>query len=136
MGAEVKANPVSEIGWHITRTLSAADSMPWLDGLNRESLLFHWHAETFELPPGGIPILTSRYCKNQGFVYGKTLALQCHIEMTADMVSTWCDLNEGSLKVSDSVQSTKDKQYGLTDKIINLNQVAEILYSAWIKGLE
>ncbi|NNE38013.1 MAG: type 1 glutamine amidotransferase, partial [Gammaproteobacteria bacterium] len=136
MGAKVKANPVSEIGWHMTRNLPSPDARQWLDGLDNENLLFHWHSETFDLPMGAVPILSSSYCEHQGFVSGKTLALQCHIEMTADMVSSWCDINLGSLKVSDSVQSAEDMRDEIDHKIENLNQVAEKLYSVWMKGLK
>ncbi len=135
MGAKVRANPVSEIGWHVTRTVPHPETQ-WLREINEENLLFHWHSETFELPEGAVPILTSRYCEHQGFVCGKTLALQCHIEMTADMVSTWCELNQESLHPSDSVQTVDEMQDGLDEKINHLNQVADIMYLVWIKGLK
>ena len=115
--------------------LPGSDTDLWVSGLDDEMLLYHWHAETFELPVGAIPILASDYCKNQGFVYGNTLALQCHIEMTEEMVTTWCEINKNNLNTSKSVQSVDDMLSELPVKISGLHRVADKLYSIWIKAL-
>ena len=40
---------------------------------------FHWHGETFSLPPGATRILENAHCENQAYVLGKHLGLQCHV---------------------------------------------------------
>ena len=46
---------------------------------------FHWHGETFSLPPGALPVASSDACANQGFVHGpRVLALQFHLETTPE----------------------------------------------------
>ena len=35
-------------------------------------------------------LLASAGCDNQAWAMGKHLAMQCHIEMTEDLVKSWC----------------------------------------------
>ena len=85
LGARVKANPLKEIGWFsVWRSGVSPDGC--FDFPERE-LLFHWHGETFELPPGAVRLALSDACSNQAFQYGsRVIGLQCHPEMTEDII--------------------------------------------------
>jgi len=49
--------------------------------------LFHWHGETFDLPPGSIHLAFTNVCPNQGFLLGEVaLGLQFHPELTPAIV--------------------------------------------------
>lgn len=135
LGAGVGKNPVREIGWG--RVEAIGDAGKWfgdLDGFEA----FHWHGETFGIPEGAVRILSSRWCENQAFSLGRHLALQCHVEMTSEMVKAWCET--GASEISEhpgtSVQSAEDMQQDLDAKISALNRVAEGIYGAWVEGLE
>ena len=132
LGATVHANPVSEIGWHETVRLDNAAARDWLAAIPESAELFHWHGETFELPTGATPLLQSHYCRNQAFVYGNSLAFQCHIEMTAALVRKWVEESRGELAVSDSVQSGEQMLHNLTARIAQLNRIAEQIYTRWL----
>ncbi|WP_342353217.1 type 1 glutamine amidotransferase [Paenibacillus dendritiformis] len=42
---------------------------------------FHWHGDTFELPPGAKHVARSTGCVNQAFEYGDcAIGLQFHLE--------------------------------------------------------
>jgi len=133
LGAEVYRNPVREIGWHeveVTNTLAARH---WLAGLPPRLTVYHWHSETFELPDGAIPLLTSRNCLNQGYICSNSLALQCHIEMQADMIPVWIDNYRDEIgRISDTVQSAEAMQADLYSRIAELHRVADTVYSRWI----
>jgi len=90
MGGVVGTNPVKEIGWGEVRVTDAEAAADWVSDLQTMQV-FHWHGETFTIPTGGVRILDSAYCANQAFVLDdRHLGMQCHIEMTPQMIKTWC----------------------------------------------
>src|SRR5437773_2200539 len=74
LGGKVKRNRIKEIGWLPVDAVDSSIARDWLDGLPRRFEVFHWHGETFSLPPGATPLLASRSCRNQAYVIGKHLA--------------------------------------------------------------
>lgn len=136
MGAMVHANPVKEIGWLPVNKVPCPEASDWLGAMAEDSLLFHWHGETFDLPQGAVHILQSRHCRQQGFVMGNTLALQCHVEMTSAMVDEWSALYEHELDpVSETVQSRQEMTANLDRKIKELQTAADGLYQRWLRPL-
>ncbi len=75
LGGAVVKNHVREIGWYEVR-------------LKRETIRsFHWHAETFTLPPDTVSIAASDLTPIQGFHRGsKVMGLQFHPEVTEECV--------------------------------------------------
>ncbi len=134
LGASVHANPVTEIGWHLGSRIDNAASRDWLAAIPAAAELFHWHGETFDIPVGATPLLQSRFCPNQAFVYGNSLGFQCHIEMTATLVEKWVEESRGELRVSDSVQSEQEMLRDLHARIGRLNRIADTIYSRWLAG--
>lgn len=94
LGAAVRPNPAPEIGWFPVDFLAPARTDRLMAGLRRETL-FHWHAETFELPSGAVRLARSAACPNQAFRYGdRVWGLQFHPEVTPEMVREWIALDE------------------------------------------
>lgn len=136
-GGLVMRNPVREIGWgQVTRAENPITD-DWLGNLPKQFDAFHWHGDTFSIPPGAAHILSSRYCRNQGFVLGKHLGLQCHIEMTNSMVEGWCVTGAAELREhrSESVQDAPAMQQNLQQRVSDLNAIASRIYERWIQGL-
>jgi GMP synthase (glutamine-hydrolysing) len=70
--------------------------------------VFHWHGETFTLPPGAQRIASSAVCQNQGFIYGdRVIALQFHLETTPFSAASIIDYCGDELTGSPSVQSAE-----------------------------
>ena len=82
LGAEVRKNPCTEIGWFpVLFEDTFLDSRPG-QGLDRQMDVLHWHGDTFAMPPGAIRVAGSEACTNQGFLFeGRVLGLQFHLEM-------------------------------------------------------
>ncbi len=136
LDGRVSRNPVMEIGWGEVEVAAVPAARQWFDGLDRfES--FHWHGETFTVPPGATRILGGRWCENQAFALGPHLAMQCHVEMTEDLVRTWCraGAREIAQNKSPAVQSPDEIQRNLPERIAALNAVADRIYERWIEGL-
>ena len=138
LGGVVTKNPIKELGWGKTEVADNATAHEWFDGI-RGFDSFHWHGETFSLPPGAVPLLSSAYCANQAFAIGKHLGLQCHVEMTEHMIRDWCESGAEELAAnanSPAVQSAQVMQAQMHDKLPELHRVATQLYRHWLHGLE
>lgn len=136
LGATVTKNPVKEIGWGPVRVLDDAAAREWFGELVAFEA-FHWHGETFGIPPGARRLLESPHCANQAFALGNTLAMQCHVEMTEDMIRQWC--GEGAAEIAaaggPAVQSPAQILVGAGQKVTALHAVADRLYGRWCAAL-
>ncbi len=132
-GGTVTRNPVKEIGWgDVEATAEAAE---WLGGTRRFEA-FHWHGETFSLPPGATRLLGNVHCANQAFARGPHLAMQCHVEMTGSMIASWCrQWAAENAAASASVQTPEQMQTGMEARIEAMRAVADRIYGRWIGGL-
>ena len=136
-GGAVTANPQRESGWWPVMPEAGDPARHWLgDWPGGE--VFHWHGETFSLPPGAAPLLASTACRNQGFVLGPHLGLQCHVEMTPAMVMQWAELGRDELAAHRAVPTVQDAAAmtaGLPQRIAKLQSLADRLYGRWVEGL-
>ena len=136
LGGTVAPNPVREIGWLPVQQCQNATTSDWLDGLAPELEVFHWHGETFTIPQGATRILASQACANQGFVMGKAVGLQCHVEMLEKMVKDWARIGKDEIATpSATIQSLEQMTENLEHRIGLLHKIADVLYSRWIQGL-
>jgi len=137
LGGNVGPSPVKEIGWGKVSVEDNAAAREWF-GPVREFLSFHWHGETFSIPQGAVRIAASEYCVNQAFAMGRHLGIQCHVEMTPDMIRTW--YTDGAAEITASagpaVQSPAQMEEEIESRLASLNGVAARLYDRWIKGLQ
>lgn len=83
LGARVFPNRCKEIGWFSVQAVppsghSVFDFPPSLK-------VFHWHGETFDLPPRAVRLARSEGCENQAFQIGRSvIGLQFHLETTPE----------------------------------------------------
>ena len=137
LGGVVSRNPVKELGWAAVQAAGNETAQVWFGDVTSFDA-FHWHGETFSLPPGATRMLASEHCFNQAFAIGKHLALQCHIEMTEEMIASWCEVGVDEIaasRTSPAVQTAEVMQKQAETKLPRLHRVAERLYSQWINGL-
>jgi GMP synthase-like glutamine amidotransferase len=109
LGGRVTRNPQKEIGWFpVTRTPEAAYSEYFRD-FPREFMAFHWHGDTFSIPPGAMRIGKSEACANQGFVYGKgVVALQFHLDYSLESIRTMIEHCGKELTAGPFIQSPQE----------------------------
>jgi GMP synthase (glutamine-hydrolysing) len=97
LGAEVKPNPVKEIGWYEVGLTPAGRLVPLFAGMPEAFPVFLWHGDTFALPKGSYLLARGEACANQAFVYGASTTggyawgLQFHLEVTPEMIRQWAD---------------------------------------------
>lgn len=137
LGGVVSKNPVKEIGWNPVRVEDCAIARDWLGEDLHEWTTFQWHGETFTIPPGATRILSGEACANQAYVIGKSLGMQCHVEMTPEMIESWCRdwAKEGADPALPSVQTPAEIQAAMENNLLTLNRVADRLYARWVSSL-
>ncbi|MDO8413416.1 MAG: type 1 glutamine amidotransferase [Gallionellaceae bacterium] len=137
LGGKVGPNPVKEIGWGRATVSNNPEAHTWFGEMTAFEA-FHWHGETFSVPPQAVHLLTSAYCANQAFALGKHLGLQCHVEMTEEMIQKWCRTGANEITASASspaVQSVATIQAQSAANLPRLHAVAHQLYQHWLAGL-
>ncbi len=137
LGGAVRANRVKEIGWGEVRVADNDVARQWLgDVQSFES--FHWHGETFSIPPGGTRVMRNDHCENQAFARGRHFGMQCHVEMTAELVNTWITTGAEEIagsRSSPAVQDPAEITRDLEPRLTALNLVANRIYDRWTEGL-
>ena len=90
LGADVHRNPVKEIGWFDVRFTRAASTDPLFASLAAPESIFHWHSDTWDLPPGATLLASSDACPHQAFRAGPRIyGFQFHLEVTPAMIADW-----------------------------------------------
>ena len=135
LGGTVGRNPVREIGWLPVERVDGPVAHAWLNGLPPQFEVYHWHGETFTIPPGATRILASRACANQAYVFGKHLGMQCHVEMTPALIESWTVTGADELTPSPTVQTRAQMLAHAQTKTKELHRIADVLYTRWIEGL-
>lgn len=138
LGGEVTRNKYKEIGWGEVAVEDNGVAREWFGSLAAFEA-FHWHGDTFSIPPGGTRVLGNPHCANQAFAMGKHLGLQCHVEMDPELVAAWC-AEEGAreieaAKASPAVQPVTKIQRNLDARLAALQAVARQVYDRWAGSL-
>jgi len=137
LGGKVSAAPVKEIGWGEVRVADNEVAREWLGDV-QAFLSFHWHGETFTIPPGATRVMENPHCANQGFALGKHFAMQCHVEMTEALVASWLASGADEIaasRKSAAVQGPDEITRDLTPRLAALHEVANRIYDRWTEGL-
>ena len=137
LGGEVNRSRVKEIGWGQVEVADNSVARGWFAPLTAfES--FHWHGETFSIPPGATRVLGNAHCANQAFATGRHLGLQCHVEMTEELVRKWCHGGADEIResaASPGVQLPAKMEKNLETRVAALHKVADRIYDRWSEGL-
>lgn len=137
LGGVVTMNAVKEIGWGQVKVTDNDTAHAWF-GDTKSFAAFHWHGETFSLPHGAAHILSSAHCINQAYAMGKHLGLQCHVEMTEQMIRDWCIAGKNEIAAnvgSQAVQTGVSIEAQIADRLPELHFAARQVYRHWIAGL-
>jgi len=128
MGGEVFPNPVKEIGWFPVQSVATKPDTTFV--FPESTRVFHWHSETFSLPPGAIRIAESAGCQNQAFQMGKSvIGLQFHLETTSESAQELVSNCKDELVPSRYVQREEDILSNRLENYAAINQLMANLLS-------
>lgn len=81
LGGEVTEMLDKEIGWFPVELTPDAGKSALFRDLPYGFMAFHWHGDSFSIPPGAVHAARSETCEEQAFVYDDhVVALQYHLE--------------------------------------------------------
>jgi GMP synthase-like glutamine amidotransferase len=91
LGGHVSENDEPEIGWFDVQLGEQGRTSALFADFPDTFAAFHWHGDTFKLPPGATPLMSSAACPSQGFSWGegRVLGLQFHLEVELDDARRW-----------------------------------------------
>jgi GMP synthase-like glutamine amidotransferase len=88
LGAKVYSGPKKEIGFY--HNIISDEKSSLFSGIKSPFTVFHWHGDTFDIPPGATRLAHSE-SYNQAFQHGSAVGLQFHFEVTSDIIQSWLD---------------------------------------------
>jgi len=90
-GRNLIGNRPLEIGWQWVTPTEAGRADPLVGALgDAGGPLFHWHSDTFDLPPDAVHLASSALTPHQAFRIGRaTYGLQFHFEANRQLVGEW-----------------------------------------------
>jgi GMP synthase-like glutamine amidotransferase len=137
LGGTVRPSPCKEIGWGEVRVCDNGVAREWLGELQAFET-FQWHGETFSIPPGATRVLENAHCANQAFAIGKHFGMQCHVEMTEELIELWVRGGADEIKASaasPAVQKPEEIGRDLEARLQRLHEVADRIYDQWTENL-
>lgn len=79
-----------EFGWHEVRPTEEGRADPLVSALGPGGPIFHWHVDTFTLPPGATHLAASDRTAIQAFRIGRAVyGIQFHFEADRKLVEMW-----------------------------------------------
>jgi GMP synthase-like glutamine amidotransferase len=137
LNAGVTKGSKKEIGWYPVRLTKQGLTDPLLSSFPKESMVFQWHGDTFDLPAGAVRIFSSKDYPNQAFCFGEmNYGFQFHFEITKHMIQEWInnDTNEMEEMKTENLEETilKDADSHLPVA----NALAEIFFTNYLRKIE
>ncbi len=123
LGARVYANRRKEIGWFDVQGLAAGDAC---FEFPEKTTVFHWHGETFDLPPGAVQLARSAACEQQAFQIGsRVMAMQFHLETTPESLEALIRNCRGEIAEGAFVQGENTMRGVSPDRFKEINALME-----------
>lgn len=132
-GARVYRNQHKEIGWHEVYRNQAVEASAAGALFPERFFAFHWHGDTFDLPPGATHLASSEACRQQAFFYPPaTVGLQFHLESTVDSIEALLVHCGHEVVEGPFIQNT-DRIRNQTQRITASNAIMQTILDFWEK---
>ena len=119
LGGRVERNETHEVGWFPIEVTEEGRQDPLLGAAGSNPTVYHWHGDTFHLPPGAVLLARSKACPRQAYRIGENAyGFQFHPEADHQLVGEWLDLEgvEEEIKATQKAHGTKTVQGAKTQR--------------------
>jgi hypothetical protein len=100
-------------------------------------MAFHWHKDTFSIPPMGYRIAETDGCPNQGFLYeDHVMALQFNMESDSETVHALLRNCGDDLVLGSYIQTEEEIRAGIRMHIDSMHLLFEKWLNAWVHASE
>lgn len=90
-----------EFGWQPVRPTPEGRADPMIAALGESAPLFHWHCDTYTLPPGAAHLASSDQTAIQAFRIGRAVyGIQFHFEADAAIVADWSEAHAATAEAA------------------------------------
>ncbi len=131
LGEEVVRGPQPEIGWQPVELNASAAHDRLFNDLASPFMAFHWHADTFEAPPGAVNLAHSTYSPCQAFaVNQRAYGLLFHLEVLDATVEKMLDSfgpDIAPLHINPAAV-----RRGCAECIGNLHEIGAVVFNRWL----
>lgn len=135
-GAQVFRGALPEVGWRPIALTEDGKQDVLLKGLPDRFEVFHWHGDTFTLPPDARLLAGSDWFPHQIFKVGdKAYGFQCHLEVTAEMVKSWAQLYAKELVPAGGPTPVEQVEGDLVRRAAQLKPLATKVFTEFLKLL-
>lgn len=137
LGGTVYQNQYREIGWHPVRLTPSARSLPMFRRSPDSWMAFHWHKDTFAIPPMGYRIAESDGCPNQGFLYeDHVMALQFNMESDFETIESLIRNCGEDIVPGSFIQTEEEIRSGLRMHLRSMHFIFEDWLNRWLHAPE
>ena len=134
LGGKVRRNLYKEIGWHPVKLTPEGQESRIFSALPNAFMAFHWHGDTFEIPPHALRAAKSESCTNQAFMLGKAVGLQFHLESSMDSIDHLIENCSDELVDGKYIQS-QEEILSHVDRIQEINRLMALFLDTMEKEL-
>ncbi|MCX5495486.1 type 1 glutamine amidotransferase [Kaistia dalseonensis] len=121
-----------EFGWHEVRPTDAGRADPVIASIGDAAPLFHWHLDTFTLPPGAVHLATSAMTPYQAFRIGRAVyGIQFHFEADTTLVRDWNVAFAEEIEAIDTNWAARHRIEAI-EKGVHADRVGQALAAAWV----
>lgn len=123
LGGRVSKNKYKEIGWFPVSLIGEAKTSSIFSKFPGRFTAFHWHGDTFKIPPGAVRIAESEGCANQAFEYGRVVGLQFHFEYSEKSINLMLQNCSDEIADGKYIQSEDE----IASHISNVREINKLL---------
>ena len=130
LGAQVRKGSRKEIGWHRVFLESAAVGDPLPGAAPHEFNTFHWHGDTFDLPPGAAWLAHSTLTECQSFRHARNVyGILFHMEVTRSMI--YCMMDAFASELLEEGIDPGELKRQTESHWADVQQIGEGVFRAW-----
>ncbi|WP_160711906.1 glutamine amidotransferase-related protein [Chitinophaga solisilvae] len=123
LGAQVYPHTQVEIGWYPIDITFQDQAAPLEHVLPHRLHAFHFHGDTFDVPPGATRFAASAATSNQAFIYGdRVIGLQFHAELTPSALQGMLNFGKPYIEAGGPFIQSMEKIHQHTNLLTENNQ--------------